>query len=192
MNPSIPATTQESFEVSRRVLTGMIRIVDRIIAGALGHPAAPAGLSESFKRRPETQRVLPAMLQALGSSSNTLVRLSDGPGLQSRDCFSVCRSIVELAVNVCYILAEGEGAATVQAWQPLRRDQAVDFQALNDEPLTAGAGPKHVIRVEEEGQWGKRIRVELGAERRIVAEGVGLIFSDRKPWGCRPIHCAFR
>jgi hypothetical protein len=90
----------------------MIRIIDGIIAGALGHPAAPAALSEGFARRPETQRVLPAMLQALGSSSNTLVCLSDGPGLQSRDCFTVCRSIVELAVNVCYILAEGEGAAS--------------------------------------------------------------------------------
>jgi hypothetical protein len=51
------------------------------------------------------------MLQALGSSSNTLLCLSDEPGLQSRDCFSVCRSIVELAVNVCYICAEGDGAA---------------------------------------------------------------------------------
>lgn len=104
----------------------MIRIVDRIIAGALGHPAAPAGLSESFKRRPETQRVLPAMLQALGSSSNTLVRLSDGPGLQSRDCFSVCRSIVELAVNVCYILAEGEGAAS-QAQRHANQKAVRDF-----------------------------------------------------------------
>lgn len=90
----------------------MIRIIDGIIAGAIGHSAAPAGLSQSFSLRPETQRVLPAMLQALGSSSNTLGRLSESPGLQSRDCFSVCRSIVELAVNVCYILAEGEDAAS--------------------------------------------------------------------------------
>jgi hypothetical protein len=103
---------QESFDVSRQVLAEMIRLVDGIIAGAIGQRAAPVGLSESFSRRPETQRVLPIMLQALGSSSNTLVRLSDSPGLQSRDCFSICRSIVELAVNVWYILAEGEGAAS--------------------------------------------------------------------------------
>lgn len=112
MSQSIPAATQESFDVSRQALTGMIRIIDHIIAGALGHPTAPACLSEGFDRRPETQKVLPAMLQALGSSSVTMVHLSNGPGLQSRDCFSICRSIVELAVNVCYILAEGEGAAS--------------------------------------------------------------------------------
>jgi len=112
VNPSVPAATQQSFDVSRRVLTGMIRIIDEIIAGAVGHAAAPPGLSESITRRPQTQRVLPAMLQALGSSSHTLVRLSDGPGLHSRDCFSIGRSIVELAVNICYILAEGEDAAS--------------------------------------------------------------------------------
>jgi hypothetical protein len=112
VNQSIHAAMQESFDVSRQVLADLIRLIDGIIAGAIGHPAAPVRLSESFSRRPETQRVLPAMLQGLGSSSNTLVRLSDRPGLQSRDCFSICRSIVELAVNICYILAEGESAAS--------------------------------------------------------------------------------
>lgn len=107
----LPTDIQESFAVSRRVLTGMIRIIDSIIAGALGHRAAPAALAEGFSRRPATRRVFPAMLQALGSSSNTLLRLSDEPGLQSRDCFSICRSIVELASNVCYICAEGDTGA---------------------------------------------------------------------------------
>ena len=111
MSSQVPADTQESFAVSRRVLNGMIRVIDSIIAGALEHPAAPPVLAEGFSRRPATRRVFPAMLQALGSSSNTLLRLSDKPGLQSRDCFSICRSIVELAVNVCYICAEGDAAA---------------------------------------------------------------------------------
>jgi len=111
MGGQLPSDIQESFTVSRRVLTGMIRIIDSIIAGAIGHPSALPNLIEGFSKRPATQRVFPAMLQALGSSSNTLLRLSDEPGLQSRDCFSICRSIVELSVNVCYICAEGETVA---------------------------------------------------------------------------------
>ena len=111
MSTPLPAAIQESFAVSRRVLTGMIRLIDGTIAGTLSHSEAPPALAEGFSRRPATQRVFPAMLQALGSSSNTLLRLSDEPGLHSRDCFSVCRSIVELAVNVCYICADGETAA---------------------------------------------------------------------------------
>ncbi len=136
-DPTVPAETQQSFAVSRRVLNGMSRIVDGVIAGASGHPAAPPAFSESFSRRPETQRVLPAMLQALGSSSNTLVRLSDEPGLHSRDCFSVCRSIVEMAVNVCYILAEGEDAAAraqrhaqQKAVRDLDRESSVGGQTI--------------------------------------------------------------
>ncbi len=133
----LPADTQESFAVSRRVLTGMIRVIDGIIAGALGHPAAPPALAEGFSRRPATQRMLPAMLQALGSSSNTLLRLSDKPGLQSRDCFTICRSIVELAVNVCYICAEGDAAvqraekhAQQKAVRDLDRESSVGGQTI--------------------------------------------------------------
>jgi hypothetical protein len=111
MGGQLPSDFQESFTVSRRVLTGMIQIIDGIIAGAVEHPSAPPNLIKGFSKRPATKRVFPAMLQALGSSSNTLLRLSDEPGLQSRDCFSICRSIVELSVNVCYICAEGESAA---------------------------------------------------------------------------------
>ncbi len=125
MSSQLPSDIQESFTVSRRVLTGMIRIIDSIIAGAIGHPSAPPGLLEGFSKRPATQRVLPAMLQALGSSSNTLLRLSDEPGLQSRDCFSICRSIVELSVNVCYICAEGEIAA-------LRAERHAQQKAVRD------------------------------------------------------------
>lgn len=48
VSPTVPAATQESFAVARRVLTGMIGIVDGIIGGALGHPAAPPALAGAF------------------------------------------------------------------------------------------------------------------------------------------------
>ena len=88
-----------------------MRLIDESIAGAIGHPAGPRRLEENLARRPSIQRVLIPMLQALGSSSHTISMLSEKPGLQTRDCFSVSRSVVELAVNICYILASGEEAA---------------------------------------------------------------------------------
>jgi hypothetical protein len=115
----------------------MIGIVDLILAGAIGHPSADSGLASAFSNRPRTQNVSLAMLQAIGSSSNTLLMLSDEPGLQSRDCFSVCRSIVELAVNICYIYAKGETAAEQaerhayqKAFRDLSRESSVGDQTI--------------------------------------------------------------
>ena len=87
-----------------------IRIVDALIAASLGPPIG--SVREETESVPAlVSQVLPMLLQAMGSSSNTLLKLSDPPGLQTRDCFSISRSIVELAVNICYIVAKGPEAA---------------------------------------------------------------------------------
>ena len=137
-NPTPSTSTRESFEVSRNVLAAMIRVVDAMIAAAMGHPAAAQELTAGFCSRPETQRVLLAMLQALGSSTNTIVGLSHGPGLQSRDCFSISRSVAEVSVNICYILAEGESAALKaqrhaqqKAFRDLGRESTVGSQTIS-------------------------------------------------------------
>ncbi len=87
-----------------------------------------------FKSREEKTSVEPAiisaltpMLQTLGSSSNTLASLSDSPGLHTRDCYSIARSIVEAGINICYILAEGPSAAE-QAIKHARQKSYRDLQ----------------------------------------------------------------
>ena len=126
-NPKLPADFQKSFDVFRRVLTEMSQVINSIIGAVVGHPAAQPALVKGFSKRPATKGVLAAMLQALGSSSNTLLRLSDEPGFQSRDCFSISRSIVELAVNICYICAEGDAVAN----QAVRHSQQKAFRDLD-------------------------------------------------------------
>lgn len=111
LEKDLPAEIEESLTIFRNVLGRLVRLIDESIAGAIGHPAGPRRLAESLVSRPSTQRVLVPMLQALGSSSHTIATLSEKPGLQTRDCFSVSRSVIELAVNICYILASGEEAA---------------------------------------------------------------------------------
>lgn len=111
LEKDLPAEIKESLTIYRDVLGRLIRLIDESIAGAIGHPAGSQRLAENLVRRPSIKRVLVPMLQALGSSSHTIAILSEKPGLQTRDCFSVSRSVIELAVNLCYILATGEEAA---------------------------------------------------------------------------------
>lgn len=51
------------------------------------------------------------MLQAIGSSSTTLSNLSQHAGLHTRDCYAISRSVIEMIINICYIMAVGSTAA---------------------------------------------------------------------------------
>jgi hypothetical protein len=95
----------------RDILTQFIRLVDTIIAVCMEDGSIANLIKEPLSIPKSIQEIMPTMLQALGSSSNTLVKLSENPGLQTRDCYSIARSIVELSVNICYITAEGEDVA---------------------------------------------------------------------------------
>ena len=91
----------------------LIRVVDALIAVSIDHESAKQVREESKPLPMPTSivEVLPVMLQALGSSSNTVLQLSFESGLHTRDCYSIARSIVETATNICYIIAEGSNAA---------------------------------------------------------------------------------
>jgi hypothetical protein len=90
----------------RSSLKTHVRLIDRIIASFLEQP----GLQQ-VKAPASLRQTLVPMLQTLGSSANTLMNIGAKPGLQTRDCYPVCRAVVEAAVNICYIVAEGESAA---------------------------------------------------------------------------------
>lgn len=89
----------------------LIGIVNALIAVIIQDESAKHLRKENIPIPEVIVEVLPPMLQAVGSSSYTLLRLSDCPGLQTRDCYSISRSIVETAVNICYIISEGQSAA---------------------------------------------------------------------------------
>lgn len=93
------------------ILSQYIETIDGLIAVVVGHESAATIRSETGEIPSACIPVLALMLQAAGSSSHTLVRLSDGPGLHTRDCYSIARSVVELAANICYVVASGPEAA---------------------------------------------------------------------------------
>jgi hypothetical protein len=58
------------------------------------------------------KRVLPIILRGAEGSCRSILKLTEaGVGSGVRDCFSIARSVVETLINVCYILAEGDGTA---------------------------------------------------------------------------------
>ena len=95
----------------RTIIEHSIRLVDGLIAATMEHESIKSIRTENTPIPDLVAQVLPLMLQALGSSSYTLTRLSGTSGLHTRDCYSIARSVVEIAVNICYILAEGPNAA---------------------------------------------------------------------------------
>lgn len=99
----------ECIQTMRDVLAAHIRIIDLVICGLIKEESpARTGRQEID---PTVASVTAPLLQAAGSSSNTLVALSGRAGLHTRDCYSIARSIIETLVNACYVLSEGSSAA---------------------------------------------------------------------------------
>lgn len=111
----------------RALVEQFTRLVDGLIAVTLERESVK-GISHT-PIPDSVGQVLPLMLQALGSSSYTLARLSKNSGLHTRDCYSIVRSIVEIAVNICYILAEGPSTAD----RAIRHARQKSYQDLERE-----------------------------------------------------------
>lgn len=147
-----------------------IRVIDLIIAVAIGKAARSPAEERKPIRGPVAQ-VLPMFLLPAGSSSNTLVRLSDAPGLQTRDCYSIARSVIELSVNVCYVLAKG-GAAAERALRHARqkafRDLARDSQIAGHAIRARYLGAPDVFNVPEVEAQMKEFTSRDGREKGWV------------------------
>lgn len=120
------------FSLGRR-----IELIDALIAVLVEHISMKDIRTEDLQIPDEIKNALPLMLQAIGASANTLVRLSDAPGLQTRDCYSICRSIVELAANICYLIGEGPIAverafrhARQKSYQDLERESKIGQNSI--------------------------------------------------------------
>jgi hypothetical protein len=110
----------------RRALEMHVLLVEGLVPVALDHPSVSGHRDETKVVDDTTATVLGPMLHALASSGTTIVHLSEAPGLQTRDCFAIARCVVELAVNVCFLLAEGEAMVN----QALRHAEQRAFRDL--------------------------------------------------------------
>jgi hypothetical protein len=94
----------------RSILERQTRLISKLLGNLIGHPA---GKDYGTKREIEAdvKHVLTFMLQAIGSSATSLLVLLKESGLRALDCYSISRSIVESAINICFIIAKGESEA---------------------------------------------------------------------------------
>jgi hypothetical protein len=150
--PNLSAALRECLAQQCVVLSEYIRTIDSLIAVLMGHESAANIRREAGHIPAPCVPVLALMLQTLGSSSHTLVRLSDRPGLHTRDCYAIARAIVELAANICYVAASGPEAAEKaarharqKAFRDLRRESKVgdsiitlSFQGAQDPSTIQG------------------------------------------------------
>ncbi|MFO1077128.1 MAG: hypothetical protein U1E73_05315 [Planctomycetota bacterium] len=93
------------------ILGHLCRVVDSLSAVLMEHPSA--GSLRSATKLPE-QRVsscLVPLLWALGASTNTIAVKFSEPGLSTPDMFCIARRVLECAINICYVCAEGLPAA---------------------------------------------------------------------------------
>lgn len=196
-NPSLPADIKEAFDTSRQVLTEYMRLIDLMISGGMGHPSAPPDLSKGFSKHKWARPMIPAMMQAMGSSTATIARLSDDPGLQTRDCYSICRSIVELAINICYICAKGEEAvnraqrhAMQKSYRDLNRksnigDRNISFQFGNMDEIEMPQELQDAIDEFTSQRGREKGWTDLSVDDRCKA--VGSVFGDDV---LTPLHLA--
>jgi hypothetical protein len=97
----------------------------------MDHPAGKKMREESTQMPDEVRQAISLLLQAVGASTHTLVRISDPPGLATRDCYSVARAILEASANICFIMAEGPAAAG-KALRHARQKAFRDFQRYSE------------------------------------------------------------
>jgi len=95
----------------RAILERQTRLSSLFVGNLIGHPAG-----EDYSTRNEIEEdvkhVLTLMLQAICSSATSLLLLlKEESGLRTLDCYSITRSIVESAINICFIVAKGKPEA---------------------------------------------------------------------------------
>ena len=80
----------------------------------------------------EVLRIVFTMLHMTGISAHSVLKLTEEPSLQTRDCYPIARSIVESVVNIVFILAQGRQAAELadrHAQQKMYRDLKRKYSA---------------------------------------------------------------
>ncbi len=111
------------------ILNRMSKLVAGMILVMIEHELASGLRTETLHVQPEMSYVLVPLFSAITNSTNTLIGLSDGPGPQTRDCYSIARSIVELCVNACYIMSNGPEMAK----KAMRHAQQKKYREMEQE-----------------------------------------------------------
>lgn len=107
----MPDDVDEIFNKVKECLSKYIKLLNLIIGVISDEPSCINKRKENTKPDKQVITALVFMLLGVGSSSNTLLLLSRKSGLHTRDCYVIARTIIEGAINICYIISEGKEVA---------------------------------------------------------------------------------
>lgn len=170
-------------EILSSILNKDLSLLALLMGILMDRPECVETRKEKNKVEPEMNSVIFSMVYAIGISVNTLVSLSKTPGLHTRDCYSIARSIIEASVNICYILSVGVSAAkqahrhaNQKAYKDLQREAEVAGLMIK---LTAQSipDPSSIIELDDyineftsrsgrEKAW-----TDLSVDKRIAVAG---------------------
>lgn len=189
---------QASIRAITEIAAEYLDICNHLIAVSAEHPGATAYRTEETNIPPDVAFAMSLLMQGAGSSTNTLVKLSQNIGLNGRDCYTIARSIIETLVNASYIAVGGSTRAQA-AIRHARQKSVLDLNRVSkvgDSEIrvsysgspTEGFGPELDAAIEEftaksgrEKSW-----TEESIDDRIVEVGrvcgadvLGLLHSAR-------------
>jgi Family of unknown function (DUF5677) len=105
------AALEETVKELRGDVRHFLRMFDYLLHALMNLDKDPRPAEPARPISTAMARVLVPMIQATGVSCSSLLALSEPPYLQTRDCYSVARSIIESLVNLVYTLARGDNEA---------------------------------------------------------------------------------
>lgn len=109
--PTRANKAEQNIAAYRRLLREYLEVASVVIDATISAPVNPKTNDRSARFSDAMARVVIPMLRATGISCTSIETLSKTPLFQTRDCYSIARSIVESVINMVFILAEGEEEA---------------------------------------------------------------------------------
>lgn len=94
----------QNLKILRSIIRGHIKLISLLYALSVDHPGSLSIRKEKLAIPKTIKAFLFPSLLALGTSCTTILKLSNVPGLQTRDCFGIARSIINRSTFVMFWL----------------------------------------------------------------------------------------
>lgn len=111
-SPDLVSSTNFRLKKLSFVLLQELNFVNSLMALAVGENLIHPKREETSQVEDNVSTATLTLMQAVTSSSNTILKLSETTGLHTKDCYIIARSIFEASLNTCYIFAAGNKVAT--------------------------------------------------------------------------------
>jgi len=105
---SLSNQRRETFIQLREVIGRVLKILNILLGVLADVNPINKKRTEKYEIPPLEESVITPMINSAASTCSTILNLSQEIGLKTKDCYSLARSVVELSINICYIIVNGK------------------------------------------------------------------------------------